>query len=56
LWKIDMMILPYLAVCYAFFYIDKVGWRQSNPSLDYADVRFRYSDDSELCSYLRNRG
>lgn len=24
LWKIDLMILPYLAVCYAFFYIDKV--------------------------------
>lgn len=24
LWKIDFMILPYLAVCYAFFYIDKV--------------------------------
>lgn len=24
-WKIDFMILPYLAVCYAFFYIDKVG-------------------------------
>ncbi|KAF9891260.1 hypothetical protein FE257_004824 [Aspergillus nanangensis] len=23
LWKIDMMVLPYLAVCYAFFYIDK---------------------------------
>ncbi|EZF32340.1 transporter [Trichophyton mentagrophytes] len=23
LWKIDLMILPYLAVCYAFFYIDK---------------------------------
>ncbi|KAI0009019.1 putative MFS allantoate transporter [Xylariaceae sp. FL0662B] len=22
-WKIDFMILPYLAVCYAFFYIDK---------------------------------
>lgn len=22
--KIDLMILPYLAVCYAFFYIDKV--------------------------------
>jgi len=22
-WKIDLMILPYLAVCYAFFYIDK---------------------------------
>jgi hypothetical protein len=25
LWKIDLMILPYLAVCYAFFYIDKVS-------------------------------
>jgi hypothetical protein len=25
LWKIDFMILPYLAVCYAFFYIDKVN-------------------------------
>lgn len=24
LWKIDLMILPYLAICYAFFYIDKV--------------------------------
>jgi hypothetical protein len=24
--KIDFMILPYLAVCYAFFYIDKVGF------------------------------
>ncbi|OJJ83123.1 putative MFS allantoate transporter [Aspergillus glaucus CBS 516.65] len=23
IWKIDFMILPYLAVCYAFFYIDK---------------------------------
>jgi MFS family permease len=22
-WKIDLMILPYLAVCYAFFYVDK---------------------------------
>jgi hypothetical protein len=22
--KIDFMVLPYLAVCYAFFYIDKV--------------------------------
>lgn len=27
LWKIDFMILPYLAVCYAFFYIDKVSSR-----------------------------
>jgi hypothetical protein len=26
LWKIDFMILPYLAVCYAFFYIDKVSF------------------------------
>lgn len=24
--KIDFMILPYLAVCYAFFYVDKVFW------------------------------
>lgn len=24
LWKIDFMVLPYLSVCYAFFYIDKV--------------------------------
>jgi hypothetical protein len=24
--KIDLMILPYLAVCYAFFYIDKVSF------------------------------
>lgn len=24
IWKIDFMILPYLSVCYAFFYIDKV--------------------------------
>lgn len=24
LWRIDFMILPYLAVCYAFFYVDKV--------------------------------
>jgi hypothetical protein len=23
--KIDLMILPYLAVCYAFFYIDKAS-------------------------------
>ncbi|KAK2827836.1 hypothetical protein FQN49_007294 [Arthroderma sp. PD_2] len=28
LWKIDLMILPYLAVCYAFFYIDKVSYLQ----------------------------
>jgi hypothetical protein len=24
-WKINFMILPYLTVCYAFFYIDKVS-------------------------------
>lgn len=28
LWKIDLMIIPYLAVCYAFFYIDKVSGLQ----------------------------
>jgi hypothetical protein len=27
--KIDFMVLPYLAVCYAFFYIDKVCNRGS---------------------------
>ena len=25
--KIDLMVLPYLAVCYAFFYIDKTTLR-----------------------------
>jgi hypothetical protein len=30
--KIDFMILPYLAVCYAFFYIDKVGWCEKKSS------------------------
>lgn len=32
LWKIDFMILPYLAVCYAFFYIDKVCLQSLLPS------------------------
>lgn len=31
--KIDFMILPYLAVCYAFFYIDKVLSLFSSSSL-----------------------
>jgi hypothetical protein len=26
--SVDLMILPYLAVCYAFFYIDKVGFEE----------------------------
>ncbi|KAN0096515.1 putative MFS allantoate transporter [Hyaloscypha variabilis] len=39
-WKIDLMILPYLAVCYAFFYIDKT-------TLSYAAI-FGIKDDLNL--------
>jgi len=39
-WKIDFMILPYLAVCYAFFYIDKT-------TLSYAAI-FGIKDDLHL--------
>ncbi|KAI8626408.1 putative MFS allantoate transporter [Xylariaceae sp. FL1651] len=39
-WKIDFMILPYLAVCYAFFYIDKT-------TLSYAAI-FGIRDDLKL--------
>ena len=38
--KIDFMILPYLAVCYAFFYIDKT-------TLSYAAI-FGIRDDLNL--------
>ena len=38
--KIDFMILPYLAVCYAFFYIDKT-------TLSYAAI-FGIEDDLNL--------
>jgi hypothetical protein len=38
--KIDFMILPYLAVCYAFFYIDKT-------TLSYAAI-FGIRDDLQL--------
>ncbi|KAJ6130769.1 hypothetical protein N7512_003549, partial [Penicillium capsulatum] len=40
LWKIDFMILPYLAVCYAFFYIDKT-------TLSYAAI-FDIREDLDL--------
>ncbi|RAL12753.1 putative MFS allantoate transporter [Aspergillus homomorphus CBS 101889] len=40
LWKIDLMILPYLAVCYAFFYIDKT-------TLSYAAI-FGIQEDLHL--------
>ncbi|PYH88990.1 MFS allantoate transporter [Aspergillus ellipticus CBS 707.79] len=40
LWKIDLMILPYLAVCYAFFYIDKT-------TLSYAAI-FGIEEDLHL--------
>lgn len=39
-WKIDLMIHPYLAVCYAFFYIDKT-------TLSYATI-FGIKDDLHL--------
>ncbi|KAI9760055.1 MAG: hypothetical protein M4579_001888 [Chaenotheca gracillima] len=39
-WKIDFMILPYLAVCYAFFYIDKT-------TLSYAAI-FNIEEDLNL--------
>jgi hypothetical protein len=39
-WKIDLMILPYLAVCYMFFYIDKT-------TLSYAAI-FGIKDDLKL--------
>ncbi|KAF8849123.1 putative MFS allantoate transporter [Acephala macrosclerotiorum] len=39
-WKIDLMILPYLAVCYAFFYIDKT-------TLSYAAI-FGIKNDLKL--------
>ena len=39
-WKIDFMILPYLAVCYAFFYIDKT-------TLSYAAI-FDIEEDLNL--------
>jgi MFS transporter, ACS family, DAL5 transporter family protein len=39
-WKIDLTILPYLAVCYAFFYIDKT-------TLSYAAI-FGIKDDLNL--------
>ncbi|KAL9109084.1 MAG: hypothetical protein Q9227_006175 [Pyrenula ochraceoflavens] len=40
IWKIDFMILPYLAVCYMFFYIDKT-------TLSYAAI-FGIRDDLHL--------
>ncbi|KAG4437112.1 hypothetical protein IFR05_007410 [Cadophora sp. M221] len=39
-WRIDLMILPYLAVCYAFFYIDKT-------TLSYAAI-FGIKEDLNL--------
>jgi Major Facilitator Superfamily len=39
-WKIDFMILPYLAVCYAFFYVDKT-------TLSYAAI-FGIREDLKL--------
>lgn len=50
--KIDFMILPYLAICYAFFYIDKVRQKLLF-SRDKSNAPF-YPDNIELCSDFRN--
>ncbi|OOO08411.1 major facilitator superfamily MFS_1 [Aspergillus oryzae] len=47
LWKIDFMILPYLAVCYAFFYIDKVVKDLFHTTLSYAAI-FGINEDLNL--------
>lgn len=49
--KIDWMILPYLAVCYIFFFVDKVDrtvcvffqWMLTDP-IDYAQLRSYIQD------------
>lgn len=57
LWKVDFMILPYLAVCYAFFYIDKVG-RCLCALTSHGNMMliscFGSSDHTELRGYLRH--
>lgn len=61
--KIDFMILPYLSVCYAFFYIDKVCMNLSlfllRTEILWAWFWHGYlimTDDIELCSYIRYKG
>lgn len=55
LWKIDFMILPYLAVCYAFFYIDKVGFYFSSRLLFGMGWVANYgTDHAELRGHLWN--
>lgn len=58
LWKIDFMILPYLAVCYAFFYIDKVSqslWLRIRWKSRANSVHLEI-DNAELCCYFWNPG
>lgn len=57
LWKIDFMILPYLAVCYAFFYIDKVvGIFPFASSTETNWLMFLFfADNAQLCSDLWHR-
>ena len=53
IWKIDFMILPYLAVCYAFFYIDKVCYLPFFFWNWLTWVNWLMAvDNPELCSYL----
>lgn len=49
--KIDFMILPYLAVCYAFFYIDKVCHPSLFPLCKCARVLIRYVGEKTTLSY-----
>lgn len=48
LWIIDLMILPYLAVCYAFFYIDKVSILRDRQGSHFSSV---YRSNIELTPF-----
>lgn len=56
LWRIDLMILPYLAVCYAFFYIDKVSKKTHSSRGLIGDMFADYFcvDNPQLCRHLRH--
>lgn len=53
LWKVDFMILPYLAVCYAFFYIDKVRRAFHRPMTLYENVLIEV-DNFELRGHFQH--
>jgi hypothetical protein len=52
--KIDFMILPYLAVCYAFFYIDKVWGIYFLVFWGYMSLTIEL-DDAELRCYIQHQ-